>query len=234
MEKIDVPVRLTAMFETIEAGLLADELERNRAAAKTQFKNYSMRLNGPDPATMSFDSYREREAFRRAGDFVFFEQPEKVPGWHAEPLYEYTTAWSKLREALAAGKIRPNFRKAASKARQTVADLKTQFVAKQGAKLLSAIGNRIDLNSLSGTLRRDVIITGSVSLTFSNGDSFVMDFSIITNNRTGRWNGEPTYFHQFPSRFKEVKFDNEAVDARLSETWMKRRFSKRGTHWKLS
>jgi hypothetical protein len=196
---------LTTMFAQAEPAFREFTVKRYMARATEQFEQWSKLLSGEEPP-------KDRRYHDR------LHRPDYV-GVHGGT---YSLYWDGMVANFKAGKFYCNIDRAVKDANDAVDCAKTHFVSKQSKKLKNATKLRTDSPSLEGHLHfNGLIVTGTLKVTFPNGDWFTIELDMIVNHRYSRGHKS---FYQFPARFKECEIAGQRQKVRLSEKWMSEHF----------
>lgn len=201
-EKI-IQAKLTNLFGKVEPQFRLDTIARYVERANNNFALWIATLTGPEPP-------RDRHYH----DAVRCPQYVTWTGGMG-------SSWAAKVEASKRGEFRADIKLATTDAIASVTYAREHFIAKQSKKILNATTHREDRPTIAGTLKYKVLIEGTLSFDYPNGDHFDIVMSMIVNHRYTRGY---TSFYQFPARFTNVKLAGEVVTARLSELWMAENF----------
>jgi hypothetical protein len=198
-----IEVKLTALFALVEPKFREATINRYLLTARSQFAGYKELLAGEEPP-------RDRWYH----DVV--STPQYV-SWTGG----MSTTWEARVKAMADGVFFCNEKKATEDAIASVRYAREHFISKQTKKLTNATQLRTDRPTIEGTLKYNVLIEGSMSFKYKNGDSFALTMSMIVNHRFERGY---TSFYQFPARFGNVYIGGKRAEGRISEKWMSENF----------
>lgn len=199
--------RLTGLFLQVEQQFRDDTVARYKLVAESEWKSWEKLLTGPEPEK------------KRTFGFGSVLDPPKYVRCKAG---SYSPNWDMLVASFNRGDWEKNEAAAIRDANDSVDYAKQHFISKQSKKLANATKLRTDRPTIAGKLIYKVLIEGSLTLKYPNGDSFLIVMSMIVNHRYTRGY---TSFYQFPARFCNVKMAGEFVKpARVSEKWMSEHF----------
>ncbi len=199
-----IRAKLGGLFMQVEPQFRADTIERYKATAEGQFDAWVKLLAGEEPP-------RDR----------WYHDTTRCPQYVGHTGGSYSPTWSMLVAAQSRNEWYCNFKRAEKDANDSVDYAKEHFITKQTKKITNATKLRTDRPTISGTLRYRVLIEGTLTFTYPNGDRFNVVMSMIVNHRYERGY---TSFYQFPARFTDVHLDGKPTTARMSEKWMSENF----------
>lgn len=198
-----IQAKLTGLFVKVEPKFRSDTIARYVDVANTNFALWIATLTGPEPPR---DQHYHDAV--RCPDYVTWDGG-------------IGSSWQAKVEASKRGEFRADVAKATRDANASVDNAKLHFISKHTKKITNATTHRTDRPTIAGTLRYRVVVQGTLTFTYKNGDSFEVVMSMIVNHRYTRGY---TSFYQFPARFTNVKLAGEVVTARMSERWMAENF----------
>lgn len=198
-----VEAKLRGLFLQVEPQFRRDTVARYVDLANRQFTSWLELLEGPEPP-------RDRHYHESVAC------PQYVT-WDGG----MGSSWEAKVAAAKRGEYRANIQRATSDANASVDYAKEHFISKQTKKITNATTHRTDHPSIAGKLRYKVVIEGTLTFQYKNGDSFQVVMSMIVNHRYTRGY---TSFYQFPARFTNVNMAGTLVTDRMSERWMAENF----------